>query len=145
MVEHQEWIGPAYKQGFEGQRIALVGYSHYLANDEADTDSHTVCRVREAVAGDNIRFFDALGSYFGVLDNADLYNRALFFNFCRTVSAHRIGDLPRGHGTRSNGAKSASFACSEHISQKRCSCLRARVGAISCQHERRRLAVPLPF
>jgi hypothetical protein len=81
MIEHREWVRPAYAQGFDGQTIAIIGYSHYLQRDQIDTEDHTECVVQRAIAGDNIPFFDAIGSYFGVLNNADLYNRALFFNF----------------------------------------------------------------
>jgi len=98
MIEHLEWTGPDYEQGFEGQKIAVVGYSHYLTPGDPDGDDLTSRMVRSAIAGDNFPFFDAIGSYFGVLNNADLYNRALFFNFlpdCVGTSARRYA-----HGTK---------------------------------------------
>ena len=26
MIEHKPWVGPAYEQGIDGQKIAIVGY-----------------------------------------------------------------------------------------------------------------------
>ena len=81
MVEHAAWVGPNYSDGILGQKVAIVGYSHW--GDSPDHDGFTwqcVANVRDNVWPD-LRFFNSIQNYFGFHDRMAFWNTAMFFNF----------------------------------------------------------------
>jgi hypothetical protein len=79
-IEHKPWEGPNYKEGgINGQRIAIVGHSHHGDND---TDAFTLETMSDVISGrEKYKFFDQIRDYFGFQDNADFWNRVVFFNY----------------------------------------------------------------
>lgn len=50
-VEHTAWVGSEYeKSGIKGQRVAIVGYSHWLWESHVDTDEGTTDCIRKVIA-----------------------------------------------------------------------------------------------
>lgn len=88
MIEHKPWIGSNYEEGIDGERIAIVGHSHY---GDAD-DELLTCTILQGVIEDNeaLGFFTSIRTYFGYLSHAEFWNRVMFFNY-----------LPRCVGTAS--------------------------------------------
>ncbi len=83
LIEHLPWRGCQYGQ-LDGQKIAVVGYSHWL--DAGDRDHPDVTRdVIECVMEDrewaNIAFFRQIRDYFGYSTHRDFWPCVAFFNF----------------------------------------------------------------
>ena len=81
MVEHAAWVGPKYSDGILGQKVAIVGYSHW--GDSPDHDGFTwqcIANVRDNVWPD-LRFFNSIQNYFGFHDRMAFWNSVMFFNF----------------------------------------------------------------
>ena len=81
MVEHTPWRGPSYKTGIGGQKLAIVGYSHYLQTDDTDDDDFTRQVIVEDVLNRkrDLFFFNQIAGYFGM--DLDFWNHVVFFNF----------------------------------------------------------------
>jgi hypothetical protein len=85
MTQHEPWRGPKYQTaGINGQRICVVGYSHWLAEGEKDSRDLTKRVISGMIDGSyDFNFFNQIRSYFsdfGFEDNA-FWNHVLFFNF----------------------------------------------------------------
>lgn len=80
-IEHRPWVGENYATGFDGQRIAIIGYSHHRDENDPDTPSFTLAVMQEVIDKDPYAFFKQVRSYFGVEEVAEFWNRVLFFNF----------------------------------------------------------------
>lgn len=63
-IEHAEWVGANYDAGIRGQRIAIIGYSHWAdaVGEHPDFTCDVVLKVRE---GYSHSFFDRIQEYFG--------------------------------------------------------------------------------
>ena len=86
MVEHGPWVGGEYQlEGLNGQRIAIVGYSHWYeegGKDDADVTTDVVAKVvRGEDSYEKIRFFVEIRDYFGYGCHQDFWPRVLFFNY----------------------------------------------------------------
>jgi hypothetical protein len=83
IVEHTAWVGPDYeKSGIEGQRVAIVGYSHWLWESHVDTDEGTRHCIRKVIAGQHrIAFFTQIRNYFGFDNHAAFWPCVMFFNY----------------------------------------------------------------
>jgi|SRR5579862_6248784 len=103
MIEHGPSIGRYYEQGIRGEKIAIVGYSHYRKPEHFDHEDFTQSTINHVLTGKQSgdSFFPAIPQYFGYVDKASLvtfWNSVLFFNFipeCIGTSAekHRNGTL----------------------------------------------------
>ncbi|GEM_PF-3080827 len=81
MIEHKPWKGTLYDEGLSGQRIAIVGNSHYTT-DESDHDQLTREILHRVVNGDTASpFFTQIMEYFGYDSPQLFWNRVLFFNY----------------------------------------------------------------
>ncbi len=79
-IEHLPWL-PNTTDGFDGQKIAIVGYSHY--SDEPDHASLTEDVVRAVISGEQKhQFFRAVQGYFGFPDDASFWNRVILSTSC---------------------------------------------------------------
>jgi hypothetical protein len=79
MIEHKPWKGPKYKDGINGQRIAIVGHSHH--GDE-DSENFTLEVMADVISGrQSYKFFNQIRDYFGFQDTAEFWNRVVFFNY----------------------------------------------------------------
>ena len=79
-IEHAPWL-PKSTEGIQGQKIAVVGYSHYYVGGP-DTISLTKDVVQSVVnGGKRIAFYQAIQGYFGFADDPGFWNRVIFFNF----------------------------------------------------------------
>lgn len=82
---HTPWVGERYAEGINNQRIALVGYSHWLDEGEMDAADATVNTIRRVISGelgfDRIPFFVQIRNYFGFENHGEFWSRVLFFNF----------------------------------------------------------------
>jgi hypothetical protein len=83
MIEHAAWRGTDYcKTGIDGQRIAIVGYSHWHSAGEEDRPEKTNEIVGRVVSGEyKIQFFTQIRNYFSYADHESFWHRVLFFNF----------------------------------------------------------------
>ena len=90
-IEHTPWL-PENADGIQGQKVAVVGYSHYVGGQDSIT--LTIDVVQSVVNGEKFRFFQAIQGYFGFPDDPGFWNRVLFFNF-----------LPNAVGTKSEKYK----------------------------------------
>jgi hypothetical protein len=79
VIEHHPWVGSLYEtEGFAGQRLGIVGYSHWTNDDHA---GFTVECMRNVVSGAwNISFFNSIARYFG-MTTTDFYERVMMFEF----------------------------------------------------------------
>ncbi|HYB90988.1 MAG TPA: hypothetical protein VEC38_08080 [Candidatus Binataceae bacterium] len=79
MIEHKPWEGPNYKDGINGQRIAIVGHSHH--GDE-DSENFTLEVMADVISGrERYKFFDQIRDYFSFQDSAEFWNHVVFFNY----------------------------------------------------------------
>jgi hypothetical protein len=83
MSEHTPWRGPQYEIGINRERIAIVGYSHWLAENEEDSDECTKEVVSRVITGEysDTPFFNQIRNYFAFESNKEFWNRVLFFNY----------------------------------------------------------------
>ena len=98
MTEHRPWIGNRYGAGLGGQRVGIVGYSHW--NNEGDVDDGGITEyvINNIMSGDfRISFFSSIRNYFGESDHAEFWQKVLFFNYLPTVVG--TGDDRYGYGT----------------------------------------------
>lgn len=79
MIEHAPWVGSRFaSEGIRGQRLGIVGYSHWTDADYAD---FTIDCMRHVISGEwNIAFFNSIAGYFGRTP-ADFYERVVMFEF----------------------------------------------------------------
>jgi hypothetical protein len=97
MIEHNEWINkPIYERGIDGQRIAIVGYSHYLARDKKDSETVTEDTIHCVLDGKRWSFFTNISSYFDD-GSADFWNKVLFFNFIPDAIGEHANRYGSGH------------------------------------------------
>jgi hypothetical protein len=84
MVQHLHWRGDNYKAGIEGQRLAIVGYSHWGDDDDYGDEGTRNC-ITKVISGEwagaPMRFFATLRNYFGFESHAEFWHRIVFFNF----------------------------------------------------------------
>lgn len=94
MVQHEPWRGPKYRTGgIDGQRICIVGYSHWLAKGEKDSRDLTKRVISGMIDGScDFKFFYQIRSYFGLEDNA-FWNHVMFFNFLSECVGNAPADL----------------------------------------------------
>jgi len=99
MIEHTPWVGSAYEQGLDGQKIAIVGYSHWLSDGEPDSPNVTIDVISRVVSGeyDDIAFFRLVREYFGNDDASEFWKKVMFMNF-----------VPEAIGTGDDRYESAS-------------------------------------
>ncbi len=82
VIEHVPWRGPECEFGIDGQRFAIVGYSHWLGDNEVDSDDATVDVVSKVISGEyNIAFFNHVRNYFKFVNHQEFWNHVMFFNF----------------------------------------------------------------
>lgn len=98
LIEHREWCPPGYAdEGFAGQRIAVVGHSHW--SDDADDPEFTRKCMSNVIAGAwDISFFNVIPKYFEAESRADFWSRVMFFNFLPSKVGGGAGRF--GYGTR---------------------------------------------
>jgi hypothetical protein len=51
MVQHLHWRGDNYKAGIEGQRLAIVGYSHWGDDDDYGDEGTRNC-ITKVISGE---------------------------------------------------------------------------------------------
>ena len=85
MVDHAPWIGSHYdKSGMREQRVAIVGYSHWLEQVWQDTDRATIDCISKVVSGrleTKTTFFDRVRNCFGYDNHNDFWPKVMFFEF----------------------------------------------------------------
>lgn len=84
VIEHEPWRGRKYRTaGIDGQRICIVGYSHWLGKGDKDTRDLTKKVISGMIKGCyDFEFYKQIRSYFtdfGFEDNT-IWNHVLFFN-----------------------------------------------------------------
>jgi hypothetical protein len=83
MIEHTHWRGPTYCMGVGGQKLAIVGYSHYLQRGATDDNNCTTQTVKDVLDGGySLAFFNLIAGYFGM--DLEFWNHVVFFNFLPT-------------------------------------------------------------
>jgi hypothetical protein len=82
-VVHTTWTGTDYSDGLEGRRVMIVGNSHWLSENEDDTDRETIKVIENVVSGHwhDIAFFNHIRDYFGFSQHADFWKRVAFMNY----------------------------------------------------------------
>lgn len=77
------WRPKSGSKGISGERIAIVGYSHfYDPEKEVDRPELTRDVMRKIISGsEKQRFFTSIRNYFDFTDDADFWNNVFFFNF----------------------------------------------------------------
>jgi hypothetical protein len=116
MVEHTPWVGPNYRIGIEGQRICIVGYSHYKLKNEICADDCTTSYLRKVRDGTRERFFGQIMGYFGFKDHQAFWNGVMFLNYITEC----IGDPKE----RYNSGTDSQIKCAKqhflNIIRKKC-------------------------
>lgn len=103
MVTHKPWIGKNYEQGIGGQKLLLLGFSHWT---DEDHDDFTVEEVEQWAAGDEPKpFGPRLRGYFGDLTPAEFWNSVAFMNVL--PSAVGTGEERYGDGTPEQRGRAA--------------------------------------
>jgi hypothetical protein len=90
MIEHIPWCGSDYQAGIDGQRIAIMGYSHHVEEDDSNEVTRQVVQSvidGEKSGADQYAFFCRIRDYFGFTSHREFWNRVLFFNYL----ADRVG------------------------------------------------------
>ncbi len=95
MLEHEPWAGRKYPNGLDGQKIAIVGYSHHHEPRHRDREDLTIRMVDHVLKGNKWpnSFFPPMARYFA-MDNSVLWSKVLFFNFlpnCVGATRQRYG------------------------------------------------------
>jgi hypothetical protein len=85
VVEHQPSIGCEYKTaGLDGQRVAVVGYSHWSGEldgkDYAEFTKDVILGVMDGRI-QRTNFFTCIRDYFGFDSHADFWSKVVFFNY----------------------------------------------------------------
>jgi hypothetical protein len=83
VVEHAHWRGRNYLSGIEGQKIAIVGYSHHRKPEHQDHPEFTRVVLWKVLDGTQKgdSFFATVAGYFGCSDDQTAFwNRVVFFN-----------------------------------------------------------------
>src|SRR5690242_18178447 len=80
---HERWKGAQYPSGIDGQRIGIVGYSHWNGDpDRHDCAQFTENVVRGVMKGESSHsFFIQIRNYFGFDDHGTFWEKVLFFNY----------------------------------------------------------------
>ena len=98
-MEHKPWVGHEYSTGVAGHRIMIVGNSHWLGENEPDTEEVSIQVVERVVSGDyNIAFFNQIRDYFGFISHSEFWSRAVFMNYAPKAIGEghqRFDDLTR--------------------------------------------------
>ena len=102
-MEHSPWIGSEYEhgKGINGQKIAVVGHSHYGPN--SDFPSYTVDLIQSCLSGATEDFdgdmgtFNSVPGYFGFRSKHDFWPKVIFFNFLPNLVG--TADHKFGYGT----------------------------------------------
>jgi hypothetical protein len=80
-MEYECWVGPEYRSGIDGQKIAIVGYSHHAGKenrrDEVNFTKKTLAGFVDC--GWVIPFYSRIQGYFGM--DRLFWNKVIFFNF----------------------------------------------------------------
>ena len=79
-LEHREWVGEEYALGIGGQRVAVMGFSHWGEPDE-DCASFTEDVIAAVCTGSSHAFFDHVQRYFGFDGRAAFWSKVAFFNY----------------------------------------------------------------
>jgi len=96
IIEHKPWQGLHFHTaGIDGQRIGIVGHSHYDKKGGCiDTDAFTENCMGKVMSGKwHFQFFTSIRNYFGFDDHEDFWDRVLFFNYIpsKVASAYDYG------------------------------------------------------
>jgi hypothetical protein len=84
-MEHFEWCPDGYRDGgLNGQKIAIVGYSHHDSEGK-DYEYFTLDTIEEVLNGRSYAFFTQIMLYFGYQSPQPFWNNVLFFNFLPTI------------------------------------------------------------
>lgn len=80
---HAAWTGEEYAHGIEDRRVLIVGNSHWLSENEEDTERETLKVIENVVSGhwSDIAFFNHIRDYFGFARHADFWPRVAFMNY----------------------------------------------------------------
>jgi hypothetical protein len=85
MIDHFPWPNEQPTDGFNGQRIAIVMYSHHRKIEEPDKNEWTWEIINTVLEDENrgsVRFIRALPKYFGCSPTDPIFwNQVTFFNF----------------------------------------------------------------
>ena len=82
-IVHERWKGAEYTSGIQGQRIGIVGYSHWNGYpDRSDYTEFTVDVIRSVISGKGSHaFFTQIRNYFDFDDHGAFWQKVLFFNY----------------------------------------------------------------
>ena len=86
-MQHEPYVGAQYESGLNGQKLLLIGFSHYGAYDNGtygaiidDHESFTKAVFDRWVWDRKLKFFNNIASYFGYDDNRNFYRQVAFAN-----------------------------------------------------------------
>jgi hypothetical protein len=93
--EHDPWVGEKFESGINGQRVMIVGWSHW--GDESE-DVGTIGVIERVISGEwRINFFTQIRGYFGFQNDDCFWQRVMFINYLPNIVG---GEEQRyGHGT----------------------------------------------
>jgi hypothetical protein len=78
---HKIWH-PQDGKNIEGQKIAIVGYSHYLRGNNIDNENVTISVLESVISGNQRHdFFTKIRNYFCYDSHEEFWTRVYFFNF----------------------------------------------------------------
>ncbi|TPN59799.1 hypothetical protein FJ981_05430 [Mesorhizobium sp. B1-1-4] len=80
MFQHKPWVGPNYRVGISGARVAIVGNSHWSEDDSEDSTMFVISKILDGT-WKNIAFFRQIKDYFSFADALEFWNQVIFFNY----------------------------------------------------------------
>lgn len=87
-MEHKPWVGSNFEVGINGTKIAILGNSHWLSDDEVDHEDASIEVIKKVISKEyNIAFFNQIRDYFGFRSHADFWQNVMFMNY----APHSIG------------------------------------------------------
>lgn len=110
-MEHSPWVGPDYPLGLDGQRIAIVGYSHWLDENEDGPEFTKKC-VSNVISGKwKLSFFTQIRNYFGYQDHHAFWSRVMFFNYLPDRVGNQTQRFMHGTDDQRRRAKDRFLRC----------------------------------
>lgn len=86
-VYFRPWVGANYEAGFRGQRVLVLGESHYQWDEQIEAyEGLTIDCVKEQLSGERSKFWTNipiafLGAYPSLADKREFWSSVAFYNY----------------------------------------------------------------
>ena len=107
LKEQDNWRGPLYEEGIDGQRVACVGFSHWSDEPSHEDPLKTKNDIENVISGayDSAPYWAHFPRYFGHRTRADFWSRVVFFNSLPSIVGDGSQRYSAGTAEQQNGAQ----------------------------------------